>query len=148
MRIAFVSYEFPPDTGVGGIATYVKQISQMMSTAGIGGEVVCASPEREGRTEENEMLAVTRVRCRNTEEFREISPSVGARSHAKNPIDLIEAAGDGGAGMQMKQALPDVPLVVKLHTPRYLIKKLNDHYYDRKFVRRIKRGLGMVYKKE
>src|SRR5690606_20861645 len=68
MRIAFVSYEFPPDTGIGGIATYVKQISQMLSTAGFGVEVVCASPEREGRTEENEMLAVTRVRCMNTEE--------------------------------------------------------------------------------
>src|SRR5690606_9700423 len=108
MRIAFVSYEFPPDTGVGGIATYVKQISQMLSTAGIGVEVVCASPEREGRTEENEMLAVTRVRCMNTEEFREISPSVVARIHAKNPIDLIEAPEYGAEGLHMKQALPDV----------------------------------------
>src|SRR5690606_1298160 len=100
------------------------------------------------RTEENEMLAVTRVRCMNTEEFREISPSVVARIHAKNPIDLIEVPEYGAEGLHMKQALPDVPLVVKLHTPRYQIKELNDHYYDRKFVRRIKRGLGMVYKKE
>ncbi|NJR66423.1 MAG: hypothetical protein HC772_15630 [Leptolyngbyaceae cyanobacterium CRU_2_3] len=31
MKIAFVSYEYPPDTAIGGIATYVQQAAQMLA---------------------------------------------------------------------------------------------------------------------
>lgn len=148
MRIAFVSYEYPPDTGVGGIATYVRQMALLLSQSRISTEVVCASPQREGRTVESEFLSVTRVKCRNTEEFREQSPLVVARLHTERPIDLVEVPEYGAEGLYMKRHLPGVPLIVKLHTPKFLIKELNDFYFDQLPLRKIKRLMMGAYNRE
>ncbi len=147
MRIAFVSYEYPPDTGVGGIATYIRQVSQLFSARKVSVEVICASPSREGTTIENEFLSVTRIRCANTEEFRELSPPCVAGIHQLNPFDLIEVPEYGAEGLHMKEHLPNVPLIVKLHTPRFLIKELNDRYYDQLPLRKFKQAIGMKYKR-
>lgn len=147
MRIAFVSYEFPPDTGVGGIATYVRQIATLFSSKKISVEVICASPTRKGTVLENQYLSITRIKCDNTETFRTLSPLVVAERHKARPFDLVEVPEYGAEGLHMKEKNPEIPLVVKLHTPRFLIKELNDHYYNEGLVRKIKHALGFGYKR-
>jgi glycosyltransferase involved in cell wall biosynthesis len=147
LRIAFVSYEFPPDTGVGGIATYVRQIATVFSQRNIHVEVICASSHRSGTSEENEFLNVTRIKCSGTEEFRRLSPSIVSERNDIFPIDMIEVPEYGAEGLHMKNKLPGIPLIVKLHTPKYLIKELNDHYYDQRPLRKLKSAL-VGYNKE
>ena len=48
MRIAFISYEYPPDTAAGGIATYARQAAHMLRDRGHAVEVFAASPHRTG----------------------------------------------------------------------------------------------------
>ena len=45
MRIALVSYEYPPDTGFGGIGTYVHQAAGMLAIYMIGRQLVSNSME-------------------------------------------------------------------------------------------------------
>src|SRR5262245_10742551 len=131
MRICFISYEYPPDTGLGGIATYIQQVAALMSEQKIDTEVICASPVNSGTTIINEFLSITKIHCSNTEEFRRLSPSVAAERHSHKPFDVIEVPEYGAEALHIKEKLPHVPLVVKLHTPKFLLKELNDHYYDR-----------------
>jgi len=148
LRIAFLSYEFPPDTGVGGIATYVRQIATLLSERKVGVEVICASPHREETVQENEFLNITWIRCNSTEEFRKLSPVIAAKRHAENPVDMVEVPEYGAEGLHVKEHLPKLPLIVKLHTPKFLIKDLNDHYYNQINMRRIKSFIGLRYRRE
>jgi glycosyltransferase involved in cell wall biosynthesis len=148
MRICFISYEYPPDTGIGGIATYVFQIAALFSANKIDTEVICASPVNSGSIQENEFLTITKINCRSTEEFRTLSPTVAAGRHQLKAFDLIEVPEYGAVGLYIKDHLPDVPLITKLHTPRYLIKELNDFYYNKSPLRQLKRMIGRGYKTE
>jgi glycogen synthase len=53
MKIAFISYEYPPDTAVGGIATYVYHAAKMMNERGHNVEVFAASGKRSCSEVEN-----------------------------------------------------------------------------------------------
>ena len=138
MRICFISYEYPPDTGIGGIATYISQITKSFADRQVDVEIICASPAREGSTRMNEYLQVTYIKCENTIKFRQLSPVVALALHQIKPFDLIEVPEYNAEGLYIKERLPEVTLIVKLHTPRYLIKYLNDYYYNQKFIRKIK----------
>ena len=48
MRIALVSYEYPPDTAIGGIATYVGQVAKLLYSKGNQVEVFTASETKSG----------------------------------------------------------------------------------------------------
>jgi hypothetical protein len=48
MKIAFISYEYPPDSAHGGIATYMHQAARMMSGRGHHVEVFAGSRHRSG----------------------------------------------------------------------------------------------------
>jgi glycogen synthase len=148
MRICFISYEYPPDTGLGGIATYVQQIAALMSARKIDTEVICASQVDKGTIRVNDFLSVTKVHCSSTEEFRVLSPLVVAGRHNHKPFDIIEVPEYGAEALHIKEKLPGVPLVVKLHTPKFLLKELNDHYYDRLPMQKIKGLFGRGYKRD
>ena len=68
MRIAFVSYEYPPDTAYGGIATYVYQAAKMLRERGHQVEVFAASPNRAGTETENGFL-VHRTNVKEQQKF-------------------------------------------------------------------------------
>ena len=145
MRICFISYEYPPDTAIGGIATYVYQMANAFAAKNISTEVICGSPLNNDAIEASPYLKITRIKCRSVEEFRTLSPRVAYHIHSTDPIDLIEVPEFGAEGLYIKDKLPSVPLVVKLHTPKYLIKELNDHYYNKKIIRKIVKNFGGKY---
>lgn len=127
MKIAYVSFEYPPDTAVGGIATYVFQVARMMKSRGHQVEVFCASPFRSG-AEDTDGILVHRILTENPYSFpKEVLPVFKAR-HKHVHFDIFESPEYNGDGYEIKKQFPSLPLVVKLHTPTSLILELNTFY--------------------
>lgn len=147
MHLGFVSYEYPPDTGLGGIATYVQQVSAALSGLNVEVDVFVGSPHRSGVERLRPHYRIHYLRCSSREEFIRLSPEQLRIIHGIMPFDGIECPEYGAEASFIRSKLPGVRLWVKLHTPSYLVKRLNDHYYDRLFWRRLKNSFN-PYQKE
>ncbi|MBM3431796.1 MAG: glycosyltransferase family 4 protein [Bacteroidetes bacterium] len=147
MHLGFVSYEFPPDTGFGGIATYVQQMSAAMAGLNIEVDVFVGSPSRFGVEHLQPNYRIHYIRCLSREAFIRLSPVAVRSIHLIRPFDGLEYPEYGGEARFIREQLPNVPLWIKLHTPSYLVKQLNDRYYDRLLWRRVKKAF-FPYKKE
>ncbi len=133
MRIAFISYEYPPDTALGGIATYVKQAASMLSNRGHEVEVFAASSTRSGTENEN---GVQVHRLQNpsaggdgTGDFAARIAPVFAQRHEIAPFDVLEGPEYRAEAREAVRLAPAIPLVVKLHTPSYLLRSMNTARY-------------------
>lgn len=138
MHLLFISYEYPPDTGFGGIATYVQQVAQLLSMQGNYVDVIAGTPHVGNQYAISSTLRLTLLQCNSCEEFRVLSPRAALLIHQDYPVDLIEVPEYGAEALYIKSELSAVPLAVKLHTPRFLIRRLNNYYYDKRWFRRIK----------
>ncbi len=124
MRIALISFEFPPDTAVGGIASYMQEVAFMLGRGGHDVEVFCA-----GATTRREILdggaQVHVIAGTDKESFAERLLPVFLERHRTSPFDVAECAEIHADGRAVKQVVPDLPLLVKLHTPSFLTHRLN-----------------------
>ena len=133
LHIAFISYEYPPDTAVGGIATYVKQAAGMLAGRGHTVEVFTAGKSR-GGTEQEDGVLVHRLQNPAGEgdgshDFSErIAPLFAAR-HRDVPFDVLEGPEYRAEAQEAVRLVPEIPLVVKLHTPSYLLRSMNTALY-------------------
>lgn len=122
MRIAFISYEYPPDTALGGIATYVAQIARCLAASGSDVEVFCGSPTRSATWED----AGVTVHCIKAD--RNAFPTVIAptfvKRHRQKPFDVLEGPDFLAEARYVTRALPHLPYVVKLHTPYFIASKV------------------------
>lgn len=127
MKIAFISYEYPPDTATGGIATYVYQVARMMHQRGHHVEVFASSPHREGVSIEAGVV-VHRILYTNPDrwDFATYAGRVFAQRHAAIQFDVMESPEMGAQARNAIALVPDLPLVVKLHTPTFMVHALND----------------------
>lgn len=124
MKIALLSYEYPPDTAVGGIATYTQQVARMLQQRGHHVEIFAGSHRRQGVGMEGGLM-VHRVQASYRTEFAcQIAPVFAAR-HRLVRFDLLESPEIGPESHEVSRLVPDIPLVVKLHTPSYLINQMN-----------------------
>ena len=133
MHIAFISYEYPPDTALGGIATYVKQAAVMLASRGHDVEVFTASPARAG-TENEDGVLVHRLQSLGaggdgTQEFPARVAPLFAQRHQAKPFDVLEGPEYRAEARDAVRLVPDIPLVVKLHTPSYLLRAMNTALY-------------------
>ena len=130
LKIALISYEYPPDTALGGIATYVEQAAHMLAQRGHQVEVFAGSPQSElaqTQTEAlpcNHSLIVHRYGVTNRTEFAERVGLAFAQRHEQIAFDVIEGPDCGAEAAAAVRRVPDIPLVVKLHTPQYLLHQL------------------------
>lgn len=144
MRIAILSYEYPPDTGFGGIGTYAYY--QARALAKLGHDVhVFAGATRPGVFHsEHEGVKVTRTKREGvvhgllndarkarawwfqnrvttaTDAFEML-----AKAHGKRPFDFVEAP-ECGADAMVSSTLLRVPTAVKFHSPAALIMNIYD----------------------
>lgn len=144
MRIAFISYEYPPDTASGGIATYVRQAAQMMRDRGHEVEVFAASPHRTG-TEEEQGLLVHRLAEPDRRLFPDRIGGVFAARHAEARFDVLEGPDYRADASEAVRLVPGIPLVLRLHTPSYVISAINTSILGpvdkaRMCVRAVRRG--------
>jgi glycogen(starch) synthase len=127
MRIAFFTYEFPPDIAQGGIATYVHQITKLLANRGHEIEVFCASPHRTKTSVEDNVI-VHRLKCNNPSEFNDLLLDFFQKSHNQKPFDIIESPEIHGHAYSIKLIHQNLPLVVKFHMPIFLQMRLINFY--------------------
>lgn len=127
MRIAFISYEYPPDTGKGGIGTYTKQAASLLAKKGWDVHVFAGSHSRGSITEEDGVL-LHRTQCSSPHDFRFTVLASFKKEHSIHSFELLESAEIHGNAWEIKKAFPSVPLIVKLHAPDYLVEQLKKRY--------------------
>lgn len=120
MKIAFISYEYPPDAAYGGISTYVSQAARMLNVKGHVVEVFTSSPDRAG-TEDHDGVLVHRIRESNHLKFAAAIGPTFAERHEQVGFDVMEGPEYGADAADAVSRVPDIPLVVKLHSPSFLI---------------------------
>ncbi len=144
MRIAILSFEYPPDTGFGGIGTYAYY--QARALAKLGHDVhVFAGATKPGVTHsEHEGVKVTRVKregClhgmldnarkarawwfQNRVTTATDAFEVFAKAHARTPFDFVEAP-ECGADAMVTTTMLSVPTAIKFHSPARLIMGIYD----------------------
>ena len=124
MRIAFISYEFPPDTAFGGIATYIGQVSIMMHKRGHSVEVFTASEKKIGYHNLNG-IGVNYITTIDRETFKDLVLPIFMIRHQEMPFDIVESPEYNADGLRIKEKFTNLPFTVKLHTPKFLIDRLN-----------------------
>ncbi|MEO7048330.1 MAG: glycosyltransferase family 4 protein [Ferruginibacter sp.] len=124
MNIAFVSFEYPPDTGVGGIGTYVRQVSNLLASRGHQVEVFTSSPKREN-TESVNSLKIHRILCADRGQFKFKVLRIFCERHDAVKFDILESPEFQAEGLQIHERYPSLPLIVKLHTPLFFVNELN-----------------------
>ncbi|MBE9031001.1 glycosyltransferase family 4 protein [filamentous cyanobacterium LEGE 11480] len=123
MKIALISYEYPPDTAIGGIATYVRQAAHMLAQRGHTVEVFAASPDRAG-SETDAGVTVHRIQPTDRQSFAtEITPIFTAR-HQAIQFDVAEGPDCGADAAGIGAKFPELPMVLKLHTPSYMLRRV------------------------
>ncbi len=139
IKIAFISYEYPPDTQGGGIGTYTKNITRVLVKNGFDVTVFCATPKVGYNYVEN-CIKIYRVNSTCVEEFRFNVLSLFKEIHQKSPFDIVESSDYGADGYYVKKEFIDICYVVKLHTPTFLINVYNNYglqyiYFQNPFYR-------------
>jgi glycosyltransferase involved in cell wall biosynthesis len=128
VKIALVSYEFPPDTHHGGIATYTAQAARMLAARGHGVEVFAGSDDRQGTWTEDG-FTVHRIRCESggVATFRRrVADVLCPRYEALGGFDVLETPEVNGEAVECLRRLPRLAFVVRLHTPTYLVAQISD----------------------
>lgn len=141
MKIAFISHEFPPDNGKGGIGTYVSQIARAMAGQGNDIHVFAGSNSREA-SEISTGYMVHWVQCENAIDFREKVLNVFTAENAIATFDLMESAEINGDAWEIKKQFSSIPLVVRLHAPNYLVESLKKKYFP--FLAKLRFFLGAI----
>lgn len=126
MKMALISFEYPPDTGIGGIGTYFFQIANLLHNRGHYVEVFSASFLKEGSTDEGNGFLVHRIKTNDKFSFKESVVSKFEERQQAIRFDLFESPEYMADGLHIKLNFRDIPMVVKLHTPDFLVKELND----------------------
>lgn len=127
LRVAFITYEYPPDIGKGGIGTYSKQVATLLSSLGWDIHVFSGSSHRELKENING-VQIHRVQCSNPYDFRERVVPVFQAENAIQPFDLLESPEIHGNAWEIKKIFPELPLVIRLHAPNYLVESLKRSY--------------------
>jgi glycogen(starch) synthase len=125
MRIAFISHEFPPNTG-GGIGTYLRQVAPLLAAAGHDVEVFAGG--REAATlRESPTLVIHRIACATSPAFAEAVLEPFAAIHRAHPFDVVEGCDFDASAVAIKRRFPALPYVCKLHTPRFAVDEMHHH---------------------
>jgi glycogen(starch) synthase len=141
MRIAFISYEYPPDIAKGGIATYLTHISKILYNCGHDIEIFAASNYREGVFLESGVL-IHRIKCNDVETFNSIVLNRFSMIHESKAFDLVECPEIHAHCLLIKEKYKKLPIVVKLHTPLFLQSRLLN--FNTSFYTKVRYFLGAL----
>lgn len=139
VKIALISFEYPPAVAIGGIGTYAWQASHMLAAHGIEVAVFAAGLS-DNVESPHPLIRVQRIVAENRIQFSSCLIPFLFASHQRDPIDVIEAPEIGPEGAPAFRALPQVARVVKLHTPAYLVDRVG--YEHPGFARRFRFWIG------
>ena len=141
MRIALVSFEFPPAVVIGGIGTYAWEAARMLAEGGHDVEVFAAGKKGPEPAEEFG-VKVHRFEQPNRESFRESIVAKFTSRHEAQPFDVLESPEVSMEGQEIAKKFPALPLVIKLHTPMYLLNEIG--WEEPSFRERLRFTLGCL----
>jgi glycosyltransferase involved in cell wall biosynthesis len=144
MRIAILSYEYPPETGFGGIGTYAFYQARALAKLGHDVHVFAGSTKPGIHHSEHEGVKVTRIKREgsinalldNARKARawwfQNRVTTGAdayevlqKAHSKKPFDFVEAP-ECGADAMVSSTMLTIPTAVRFHSPARLIMNIYD----------------------
>ncbi|MBY0358869.1 MAG: glycosyltransferase family 4 protein [Candidatus Obscuribacterales bacterium] len=158
MRICLISREYPPETGFGGIATFVKHLAHGLKDIGHEVEVVCLAKETEKVVDDNG-VRVHRVlpfkiegdldavnRCMPYSRYVLLTTLALWRKffqlHSEKPFDVADSP-ELLAESLYASVLRVVPLVIRLYTPhsKFIAENLHNTAatFDHLFVASLER---------
>ena len=130
VKIALISYEYPPDTALGGIGTYTQQAARILRQRGHQVEVFSASKSRSG-VFDDDGIRVHRLIEPERRGFPFSIAPIFARRHADVGFDVAEAPEYYADGLGVARTSPNVALVVRLQTPSYILVRLTCSAHSR-----------------
>lgn len=149
LHLAYLSYEFPPHTAVGGIATYTEQIARLMAARGHAVEVFTAGPANSLNEFIAENLLVHRLQVKDRNQFHWAIAEHFAERHRERKIDLVESPEYQREGFTIQQRFPQLPMIIRFHTPSFWVKTLNKTYQQHSLKEQLKKTFGIKqYNKE
>lgn len=108
-------------------------------------EVFAGSPHR-CSTENEEGIQVHRLDEKNRQEFPEHIGRFFAQRHTTVKFDVLEGPEIYADARGAIKLVPDIPLVVKLHTPSFLVKQLN--YVEPSLLMTARRYIGALRRRK
>ena len=143
MKIAYISYEYPPDSAFGGIATYVHQAARTMTAKGWDVEVFASSGSRAESLVEDGVL-VHWIPETNRLKFATSAGEAFYRRHRAIHFDVLEGPEYNADARVAKSLVPSIPLVVKLHTPSRLIAELSGSLAAKQPIQPLQVAAGII----
>jgi glycosyltransferase involved in cell wall biosynthesis len=128
LKIAYITFEYPPETSGGGIGTYMYQVSK--ATAAFGHRISVFCSGKEEKMIENEGIFIYYINCQNRLSFKQEVVKTFSLAHSVEKFDVIECAEYGADALLIKEKFPEMPLIVKLHAPTYLIVQYNNYFFN------------------
>ncbi len=125
LHLAFVSYEYAGLARGGGIGTYVRNAATALAGRGHRVEVFT---EGAAGTMKADGVTVHAVSADRREDFPTAVLAPFESRHRAQPFDVVESAEYGVDGAAIAEAFPDLPLVVKLHTPSSVVSEINHRF--------------------
>lgn len=138
LHICYISQEYPPETGWGGIGSYTYEMAHAVAGAGHRVTVISRAVNAESVTT-GDGVEVHRVAPSPTWDsipalwrFNRIWPGFAwaamrriRQIHSEHPIDIVEAA-EGRADSFFSGLIPGgPPVLVRLHTARVFVDRIN-----------------------
>ncbi|MDQ6814011.1 MAG: glycosyltransferase family 4 protein [Bacteroidota bacterium] len=143
MNIVLVTYEFPPLTATGGIGSYMYHLSVFLSAKGHNVTVFSANPVTEKLIVEEQFYCTNyQVPAVDNDTFRTKVLPVFERFVLLNEVDVIESPEVGACALYIKKKFPQIPLIVKMHTPGVLITRVSNTYLS--LVQKLRFSLGAL----
>jgi glycogen(starch) synthase len=116
MTVAFISYEYPPETGGGGIGSYLVQCNKWFNNKGNSAIIICGTNKSEAYWESE---TVYRIPSLTWEEFDEKLPEHFLDLEKK--IDIIEGIDFRGCGLSLINKNLEIPIIARAHTLNYVV---------------------------
>lgn len=142
MRIALLSYEYPPETGFGGIGTYAYYQARALAKIGHDVHVFAGSTKPGIHHSEHEGVKVTRIKrdgwfsqmldgarkkrawwFQNRLTTSRDAYEVLMKEHGRKPFDFVEAP-ECGADALVSSTMSTIPTAVRFHSPARLIMNI------------------------
>ncbi len=130
MRIALISYEYAGTKASGGIGTYVRLASEMLSSRGHHVHIF-TSGEADTRQGVGQCLTVTTL-AGSREDFQARAGEAFRLESDAAPFDVLEGPEYRCDAAMAAALVPEVPYVVRLHGPTFTIDRSNAKYVSRR----------------
>jgi glycogen(starch) synthase len=123
MRIAYITQEIPPHAG--GIASYIHEAAQCMTARGHEVEIFYIHDRPPTQQLIREIRLNLIQNCGNAQGIPVQFSAAVAKRHLEKPFDVLESPEYQAPALEIRKALPGLPIVVKLHTCSAILSDLN-----------------------